>query len=46
MKDITDTITALEKYFAEHGKAKSMEYAYGFFDALAVLRDLANNRAL
>ncbi len=35
-----DAIKALIDHFAEHGKGKSMDYVYGFMDALAVLRDI------
>jgi hypothetical protein len=40
-KNIEAAIAALEDFYAEHvGANKSIEYAYGFFDALAVLREM------
>ena len=35
---IAEAIEELEKYYIENGKTRSMEYAYGFFDAVSVLR--------
>ena len=35
-----DVIKALTDYYTEHGKGKSMEYVYGFMDALAVIREM------
>lgn len=34
-------IKALEEFYAEHGESKTLDYAYGFFDAVAVIRELA-----
>lgn len=39
-KTLDAVIEALETYFEEHGKKTPMEYYYGFFDAMAVVRDL------
>ena len=35
------TIQKMEDYYAENGKTKSLDYAFGFFDAVAVLREMA-----
>ena len=41
MKNNTDAvIRALNDYFAEYGTNRSMEYVYGFMDAVAVVRNL------
>ena len=42
--DMEDIIRALEDYFEEYGRERSMEYIYGYMDALAVLRGLDTNR--
>ena len=38
MTDYNSMIETLYDYFCEHGNTKPIEYAYGFFDAVAVLR--------
>lgn len=40
-----DAINALHEYFAEFCKGKPIEYCYGFFDALAVIRSLTGQPA-
>jgi len=42
---IEDAIEAMEKYYTEYGGEKTMDYSYGFFDALAVLRDMQKRTA-
>ncbi len=37
---IEDAIEAMEKYYTEYGETKTLDYAFGFFDAIAVLRDM------
>ena len=37
-------IKALENYYRENGRGRSLEYTYGFMDALAVLRELDTER--
>ena len=39
-KTLDVVIEALEDYFKEYGKESPREYYYGFFDAMAVVRDL------
>lgn len=34
-------IRSLEEYYKENGEYRSMEYTYGFMDALGVLRQLS-----
>ena len=34
-------VRALEDYYAENGTDRSMEYTYGYMDALAVLRQMS-----
>lgn len=42
MKNNTDTvIRALNDFFSEHCANRSMEYVYGFMDAVAIVRALA-----
>jgi hypothetical protein len=38
MTDYETIMERLHEYFHEHGMAKSMDYSYGFFDAVAVLK--------
>ena len=38
MTDYEAMMQRLQEYFYEHGKTKPLEYAYGFFDAVAVLK--------
>ena len=38
---IETMIRALEEYYTEYGDGRSMEYTYGFMDALAVLRQMS-----
>lgn len=40
-----DAIKALMDFYAEHGKDRPMDYTYGYMDALAVLRELAEREA-
>ena len=36
-------IHVLEEYYKEYGESRSMEYTYGFMDALGVLRRLSED---
>jgi hypothetical protein len=36
-------IRALEEYYTEYGESRSMEYTYGFMDALAILRQMSED---
>lgn len=36
-------IRALEEYYTEYGEGRSMEYTYGYMDALAVLRQMSES---
>lgn len=36
-------IRALEEYYTEYGESRSMEYTYGFMDALGVLRQMSED---
>ena len=38
MTDYENMIERLYEYYYENGKTKSIEYSFGFFDAVAVLR--------
>ena len=33
-------INEMEKFYTEYGKGRDIEYAFGFFDAVSVLRIL------
>ena len=35
---IEKIINEMEKFYSEYGANKNIEYAFGFFDALSVLR--------
>ena len=37
---IENIITEMEKFYSEYGRNKDIEYAFGFFDAVSVLRVL------
>lgn len=37
---IKEAISALEDFYNGNGKTRSMEYTYGFMDALSVLRGI------
>ena len=37
---IEKIINEMEKFYSEYGANKNIEYAFGFFDALSVLRVL------
>ena len=36
-------VRALEDYYAEHHSGKSMEYTFGFMDALAAVREMSED---
>jgi len=36
-------IRALEEYYTEYGESRSMEYTYGYMDALGILRKLSED---
>lgn len=40
MVNIDTVINDLLKYYSEHCNGKPIEYSYGFFDALGILRDI------
>jgi len=44
MPDYEKIFREMHEYFANHGKAKPIEYAYGFFDCVAVLRMIQEGR--
>lgn len=37
-KTINEAIAALEEFYNKQCRGKPMEYVYGFFDAMAVIR--------
>ncbi len=42
---VEGAISALEKFYLESGRERTMEYTYGFMDALGVVREyLKGNR--
>jgi len=43
---IEDAIEAMEKYYTEYGETQTLDYAFGFFDAIAVLRDMQKRTTL
>lgn len=40
---LTDATAALLGEYEEHGNGRSLEYTYGYFDAVAVLREMIRN---
>ena len=43
-RDILKTaLRKLEEYYCEFGRNKDMQYTYGFFDAVAVIRELSES---
>lgn len=36
-------LRALEDWYVEYGKGRSLEYAYGYMDALAVIRQMSED---
>lgn len=40
-KILDEIISALMAFYDEYGKGKPLDYAFGFFDALGVIRDMA-----
>lgn len=40
MVDINTVINEFLNYYSENCQGKTMEYAYGFFDALGILREI------
>jgi len=47
MKQITkeEIVAAMNKFYMEQSKDRPIEYTYGFFDAMGVLRDLILDEA-
>ena len=35
---IKEAINTMEEFYKEYGKTRSIEYTYGFFDAMSVLK--------
>ena len=46
MKQVTneEILYAMQKFYMEYGKDRDLEYTFGFFDALGVLRDVMEGR--
>ena len=44
MLSLETIIEQLQEYYAERGVCRSMDYAYGFFDALGIVRDMQEGR--
>lgn len=42
---LDEIISALMDFYNEYGNGKPMDYAFGFFDALGVIRELASANA-
>ena len=42
MKELMEKIVEeLQANYAEHGRGRTLEYTYGYMDAMAVIRELA-----
>jgi len=39
---IEKIINEMESFYRDYGKDKDLEYAYGFFDAVGILKNLRN----
>lgn len=46
MPDYEVIIRELQEYYVKHGKSKPIEYVFGFFDAVAVLRRMQEERVV
>jgi len=44
MPDYDAVLKIMHEYFKEHGKTMSIEYTFGYFDCLAVLRRIKEGR--
>ena len=44
MPDYEKIFKAMNEYFAKYGMTKPIEYAFGFFDCVAVLRMIQEGR--
>ena len=44
MTDYDKIINEMNEYFSKHGKTKPIEYAYGYFDCVAVLKMIKEGR--
>ena len=44
-KTMDKIIAALEDFYVRNGNSKSIEYTFGFFDALRVVQDMKEGRA-
>ena len=44
--NLQKAMEALVEFYGEYGSGRSLEYTFGFMDALAVLRDLDTNRQI
>ena len=42
-KVIDAAVKALEEYYVENGQGRDLKYTFGFFDALAALKDFGRN---
>lgn len=46
MTDYNAMIDKLHEYFYEHGKTKPLEYAFGYFDCLCVIKEILEREKL
>lgn len=50
MAEYTETLkyalNKMEEYYLEYGNKKDMKYAYGYFDAIAVIRNMLSEPPL
>ena len=46
MTDYNAMIDKLHEYFDEHGKTKPIEYAFGYFDCLCVIKEILEREKL
>ena len=47
MKELMEKIMEeLQTNYAEHGRGRTLEYTYGYMDAMAVIRELAERDSI
>lgn len=44
-KVLEEVIAGMMEYYSEYGEGRSMDYMYGFFDAVGLVRDMGNANA-
>lgn len=43
---LNDALKAMLEYYNEQCRTRSMEYSYGYFDAMAVIKEMLDKRIM